>query len=353
MSEEARPQEAQVEEQQPVSEEVLQETANPNDIDPFAAQPDALLDETAADPFAELMEADPQETELPVEPAGEQKTEEVQQANPDASKEDQNQYQYWQSQADIRSKELGDVLQNFGVESVDELRAKYGDIQDIAPIARYVKSNPSVLDNVEASLSNGQPQGQPQGDPQPSLKQPEKPTKPSNYDALDAYSDPNSDSFKYNESMDEYRDQMIDYSRSENELLKNRMVQEQEMQKRQQEDVKLRNDLHTKYDMPVEEVDRFVNYMSSPESVSVDNLVALWKTQQNLTASAPTQAPQAHTEGAKAPDPTVAAMKRQREKLSMPQPVSVTPGGEQGADKSPESTVMDAMISDYKKQNPW
>ena len=353
MSEEARPQEAQVEEQQPVAEEVPQETANPNDIDPFAAQPDALLDETGADPFAELMEADPQETKLPVEPAGEQKTEEVQQVNPDASKEDQNQYQYWQSQADIRSKELGDVLQNFGVESVDELRAKYGDIQDIAPIARYVKSNPSVLDNVEASLSNGQPQGQPQGDPQPSLKQPEKPTKPSNYDALDAYSDPNSDSFKYNESMDEYRDQMIDYSRSENELLKNRMVQEQEMQKRQQEDVKLRNDLHTKYDMPPEEVDRFVNYMSSPESVSVDNLVALWKTQQNLTASAPTQAPQAHTEGAKAPDPTVAAMKRQREKLSMPQPVSVTPGGEQGADKSPESTVMDAMISDYKKQNPW
>jgi hypothetical protein len=216
-----------------------------------------------------------------------------------------------------------------------------------------VKSNPSVLDNVEASLSNGQAQGQPQGDREPSLKQPEKPTKPSNYDALDAYSDPSSDSFKYNESMDEYRDQMIDYSRSENELLKNRMVQEQEMQKRQQEDVKLRNDLHTKYDMPVEEVDRFVNYMSSPESVSVDNLVALWKTQQNLTASAPTQAPQAHAEGAKAPDPTVAAMKRQREKLSMPQPVSVTPGGEQGADKSPESTVMDAMISDYKKQNPW
>ena len=353
MSEEAKPQEAQVEEQQPVTEEVPQETANPNDIDPFAAQPDALLDEADADPFAELMEADPQETELPVEPAGEQKTEEVQQANPDAPKEDQNQYQYWQSQADIRSKELSDVLQNFGVESVDELQAKYGDIQDIAPIARYVKSNPSVLDNVEASLSNGQAQGQPQGDQEPSLKQPEKPTKPSNYDALDAYSDPNSDSFKYNEAMDEYRDQMIDYSRLENESLKNQMVQEREVQKRQQEDVKLRSDLHTKYDMPPEEVDRFVNYMSSPESVSVDNLVALWKTQQNPTASAPTQAPQAHAEGQVAPDPTVEAMKRQREKLSMPQPVSVTPGGEQGADKSPESTVMDAMISDYKKQNPW
>lgn len=353
MSEEARPQEAQVEEQQPVTEEVSQETANPNDMDPFAAQPESIMDDTGSDPFAELMETDPQETELPVEPAGDPIQQEAQSVDSDAPKEDQNQYQYWQSQADIRSKELSTVLENFGVESVDELQAKYGDIQDIAPIARYVKSNPNVLDNVENSLSNGQPQGQPQGDQETSLKQPEKPTKPSNYDALDAYSDPNSDSFKYKESMDEYRDQMVDYARAENDMLKNQMVHEKEIQRQRQEDVKLRNDLHTKYNMPVEEVDRFVQYMSSPESVSVDNLVALWKTQQNPTASAPTQAPQAHAEGQIAPDPTVAAMKRQREKLSMPQPVSVTPGGEQGADKSPESTVMDAMISDYKSKNPW
>ena len=85
--------------------------------------------------------------------------------------------------------------------------------------------------------------------------------------------------------------------------------------------------------------------MSSPESYSVDNLVTLWKNQQGVQT--PPEKPQSDV------DPTAEAMMRQREKLSMPQPVSVTPGSGEGADKPIESTVMDAMISDYKKHNPW
>ena len=110
----------------------------------------------------------------------------------------------------------------------------------------------------------------------------------------------------------------------------------------------------TKHNMKPEEVDQFVSYMSSPESVSVDNLVNLWNNQKSPNqASAPQGTPQAYREGTNVPDETAEAMKRQREKLSMPQPVSVQPGSGQGADKPIESTVMDAMISDYKKQNPW
>jgi len=335
MSEEAR-QEAPVEEQ-----------TVPQEVDPFAEQPESLLDSgDNSDPFAELMAADPQEMDNPIDPVESAQTKETLQADPAVSKEDQNQYQYWQSQADKRSKELDNVLDNFGVGSVDELQAKYGDIQDIAPIARYVKSNPSILDNVEASLSNGQATGQsPQGDPEPSLKQPEKPTKPSSYDAIDAYSDPSSDSFKYRESVDEYRDNMLEYSHAENQSLKDQMIHEREIQKQQQESAILRNDLVTKHNMEPEEVDRFVNYMSSPESYSVDNLVTLWKNQQGVQT--PPEKPQSDV------DPTAEAMMRQREKLSMPQPVSVTPGSGEGADKPIESTVMDAMISDYKKHNPW
>ena len=269
----------------------------------------------------------------------------------EAPKEDQNQYQYWQSQADKRSKELGDVLSSLGVESVDELQTKYADMKDIAPIARYIKSNPNVIDNIEASLSNGQAQGQPQqGNQEPSLKQPEKPTKPSNYDAIDAYSDPSSDSFKFREQMEEYRDSMIEFSNKENQSLKEQIALEkqqlQQQQQQQQQQNQLRNDLVAKHQMQPEEVERFITYMSSPESVSVDNLVALWKNQQ--TTGNQTQAPQAP-----ATDPTAEAMLRQRNKLTMPQPVSATPGGDKGADRSVNDTVMDAMISDYKKQNPW
>jgi len=145
MNEEAR-QEEQVEE---VVDNRVQEELS----DPFTQQPEDLLADDSTDPFAELLQVDPQEIDPSIVPEGEpvqQVQQEVQQQEVNAPiKEDQNQYQYWQSQADKRSKELNGVLDNFGVKSVDELSAKYGDIQDIAPIARYVKSNPSFLDNVK------------------------------------------------------------------------------------------------------------------------------------------------------------------------------------------------------------
>ena len=171
----------------------------------YSSFPDieALTQNTSqSDPFAELLQkveetpegAHPQEAAPSVEPQAEVPKETA--GEFPQSRENPEQYQYWQSQADKRTKELTDVLGTFGVESVDELQTKYADMGEIAPIARYIKSNPGVLDTVQNSLSNGQAQGQPQeqGDPEPSLKQPEKPTKPNSYDALDAYSDPSSES---------------------------------------------------------------------------------------------------------------------------------------------------------------
>jgi len=331
---------------QPQEAPAVEEQQQPQEVDPFTVQPDDLLAKDEADPFAELMATDPMETEESVSPESQTVNEDME-LQGEVPKDDQNQYQYWQSQADKRSKELNDVLGRFGVESVDELQSKYADIQDIAPIARYIKSNPNVLDNVEASLSNGQAQGQPQeGNQEPSLKQPEKPTKPSSYDAIDAYSDPESESFKYRERVEAYRDSMIDYSRQENDMLKQQIALEQEQAQQRQQQNQLKNDLVSKHKMQPDEVDKFINYMSSPESVSVDNLVTLWKNQQSIGTQEP--APQKP-----ATDPTAEAMIRQREKLSMPQPVSVTPGGDKGADRGVNDTVMDAMISDYKKQNPW
>jgi len=331
---------------QPQEAPAVEEQQQSQEVDPFTVQPDDLLAKDEVDPFAELMATDPMEIEESVTPEGQTVNEDME-LQDEVPKDDQNQYQYWQSQADKRSKELNNVLGRFGVESVDELQTKYADIEDIAPIARYIKSNPNVLDNVEASLSNGQAQGQPQeGNQEPSLKQPEKPTKPSSYDAIDAYSDPESESFKYRERVEAYRDGMIDYSRQENNMLKQQIALEQEQTQQRQQQNQLKNDLVSKHKMQPDEVDKFISYMSSPESVSVDNLVTLWKNQRSIGTQEP--APQKP-----ATDPTAEAMIRQRQKLSMPQPVSVTPGGDKGADRGVNDTVMDAMISDYKKQNPW
>ena len=92
--------------------------------------------------------------------------------------------------------------------------------------------------------------------------------------------------------------------------------------------------------------------MASPESMSLENLVTLWNAQQNgvqqkqpQVADAPPQAPSV--------DPKIGEMNRQREKLSIPQPVSFVPGSSDTADRSAEDTVMDSMIIDHKRQNPW
>ena len=324
----------------------------------YSAFPDieALTQNTSqSDPFAELLQeveetpegAHPQEAAPSVEPQAEVPKETV--GEFPQSRENPEQYQYWQSQADKRTKELTDVLGTFGVESVDELQTKYADMGEIAPIARYIKSNPGVLDTVQNSLSNGQAQGQPQeqGDPEPSLKQPEKPTKPNSYDALDAYSDPSSESFQYRESVDSYRDDMLDYSNAENQSLRQSIEQERAVQQQRETEQTLKNQLVSQYEMKNEEVDKFVQYMSSPESMTLGNLVTLWNAQQGAaTADQPPAAPTL-------PDPKIGEMQRQREKLAIPQPVSVVPGSGETADRSAEDSVMDDMISDHNRANPW
>jgi hypothetical protein len=314
------------------------------------------------DPFAELMQQveetpegqHPIETDPVVEGVKPEPVESQGETAVDPqSRENPEQYQYWQSQADKRSKELTDVLGTFGVESVDELRTKYADINDLAPIARYIKSNPGVLDSVQNSLPAGETQGQTQqGDQETSVQQPVKPTKPNNYDALDAYSDPSSESFQYREELDSYRDDMITYSAHENEQLRGVMEQERAKVQQKESTAQLKSELVTRYNMPGEQVDQFVNYMSSPESMSLENLVTLWNAQQNGVQQ---KQPQAATAPPQAPgvDPKIGEMNRQREKLSIPQPVSVVPGSSDTADRSAEDSVMDNMIIDHKRQNPW
>lgn len=348
MSEQEQQQSQEQPEVQPQVEQSVEEKA-------YGAFPDveALTENTSqTDPFSELLQqvedtSAPQEAVPSVEPQAEVPKETVEDFP--QSKENPEQYQYWQSQADKRTKELTDVLGTFGVESVDELQAKYSDMGDIVPIARYIKSNPGVLDTVQNSLSNGQPQGEPQeqGNPEPSLKQPEKPTKPNNYDALDAYSDPSSESFQYRESVDSYRDSMLEYSNAENQSLRQSIEQERAVQQQRETEQNLKQQLVSQYEMKNDEVDKFVQYMSSPESMTLGNLVTLWNAQNNVvSADTPPPAPTV-------PDPKVGEMQRQREKLAIPQPVSVVPGSGENADRSAEDSVMDDMISDHKRANPW
>ena len=97
------------------------------------------------------------------------------------------------------------------VHRYSKMEDKLKEFQQLEPIARHINDNPWVLDNVAKSLSGDTPQVPSQEKSVESLKKPERPSKPSNYDASEAYMDPESASFKYRENLDNYREDLVGY----------------------------------------------------------------------------------------------------------------------------------------------
>ena len=87
--------------------------------------------------------------------------------------------------------------------------------------------------------------------------------------------------------------------------------------------------------------------MSSPESLSLDNLVQLHQLRQNEGSQQVTQiTPEAQQK--------VELMNQRNEKLSIPKPIGVQPGAsDQSPTKNIEDKMMDAMINNLNKRNPF
>ena len=258
-----------------------------------------------------------------------QTQEEVETTSEEPQGTEEESFQYWQSQADIRAREL------------EEVKTKYQDLEEIAPLARYIRENPQVLNSVESSLSADKPMdNSPQGNSQELAKKPERPSKPAEYDPIEATSDPDSTSFKYKESLESYRDDMMDYYEGRE---RNRDVAMQEQQDRvaqQQYMDNVRSQLQNVYGFEDKEMEHFITEMSRPESLSLENLVSVWKL-NNKPTEQQIKSPQ-----------KVKSMQTQKEKLGVKQPVGVDPSSGQVA-KSTEDQLMDAMVADHKSRNPW
>ena len=87
--------------------------------------------------------------------------------------------------------------------------------------------------------------------------------------------------------------------------------------------------------------------MSSPDSLSLDNLVQLHQLKMNARfTTGYTSNPRSSTEAA--------VMNQRNEKLSIPKPIGVQPGAsDQSPTKNVEDKMMDAMIGNFKKRNPF
>ena len=187
-------------------------------------------------------------------------------------KDDPRRHEYWQSQADKVKNELRGVQ--------DELDYYKN---TLAPVEQVIKANPKVLDNLE-SLSNGQTQGlnPQQGNPQEtSLQKPLRPEKPHSYNEVDAYNDPNSESFKYRMSLDKHRDDMIDWYGNIDQA--RQMQQQQAMHYQQQQMLhnNTRNNAIASWGYTETDADGFVQWASNPSNISMNNLKALYEMQKN------------------------------------------------------------------------
>jgi len=240
---------------------------------------------------------------------------EVQETND--PKSDDSQYQYWQSQADKRAAEV-DLL----------------------------KSQVTELMKTQTSTPAEQPKEE-----TPSLERPVKPRKPAGYDHSEALADPDSDSGKYLSKQEQYMENLTNYM-TDIEEKQTRQLQLQEAEQR----VAVRNQqvssqLQSDYGFSPQEADQFINNMSSPDSLSLDNLVRLHKLNTGtLEQQAPQQVVQQVTPEAQLKSNI---MTQRQEKLSIPTPIGVQPGANVQSSKSVEDKMMDSMIGNYKKKNPF
>tara|TARA_R100000742_G_C4274780_1_gene94916 strand:- start:709 stop:1653 length:945 start_codon:yes stop_codon:yes gene_type:complete len=234
---------------------------------------------------------------------------EAPQDSANAPKGDEGRFEYWQSRYDQKASEFS------------KLEEQLGQYQKIAPIAEYIQENPNVLQNVARSLSGDTPQVPAQAESEGLPQKPQRPVKPANYDPSEAYMDVESASYKYRQSMDDYRDGIIDYTeqmdtyRVQQAEAQQQALQQRQAQYQQQRELdNMQNDLVNKYGYEPTKAKEFIQYYSSPDSLSLDNLVRLDKLR-----SAPSKAEVEQRQ-------RVESMKQNQQKLSVPPPASAGSG---------------------------
>lgn len=134
--------------------------------------------------------------------------------------------------------------------------------------------------------------------------------------------DPESASFKYRDALDNYREDLVSYQENmesyrqeqENQRYQIQQRQQQEAMAKQQQEAMARN-LQESYGYTPEKATEFIKYYSSPESISLENLVALDRL-RNAPSSAEVETRQ-----------KAEMMKNRQNRVNIPPPPSVG-GGE-------------------------
>jgi hypothetical protein len=242
---------------------------------------------------------------------------------------DEKRFEYWQSRADKIANENAALKQ--------QMQAQ----QNLAQ--QYQQSAP--------------PNAQPAQEEFP--PPPERPKKPSGFNRSEAYSDPDSSSAKYLDEVEDWRSEMDDYNAMKveyNNAVVQERIQKYEDQQRQQQIMKQQYDARMKqvkevneyvqghYGMNPEEAKEFIQSMSDPKSLSMDNLVQLYRLKKG------TNAVPGNPTGKTGPSEAFQQTQRAQQ---VPSPMGVMPSTTGDTNRSDADQLMDSMINDFKNKNPW
>lgn len=272
------------------------------------------------------------------------------------AKNDEKRFEYWQSQANQLQNELAKQKQ-----ATNSLNTYVQDSQPQVP--RYTSAGPQP----------GVPQQQEQTDEFPDA--PERPEKPRNFSREAAYTDASSESAAYLDAVDEWRDDIDEYNGLKQEYNQAKMeeyVQSQEAQKRQmmqrqqaaqsqqRQLGEIDKYVQGQYGFTADESREFITQYSDPKSVTMENLVQLYRMNKTQDTNANGQQPHPEATPVTSPAPVAQNIQpsptftQQKRAQQVPTPMGVQSGvGNSNPNDGlpPGQKFMDALIGNHNKNN--
>jgi hypothetical protein len=250
-----------------------------------------------------------------------------------------------------------ETTQNNSEPSNDEKRFQYWQSR----ADKVANENATLKQQLQQQQTVPAQQMQPQAQAAPQKEEfpppPPRPDRPSNFNREEAYSDPNSESARHLDEVEGWRDNMSEYNSLKNqyqnailaeklnsydkervENVKRAQAQQQAMQQKNE----VANYVMGHHGMTKEETTDFINRMSDPNSISLDNLVSLYRLNQGggNQQNNPSQPSQ--------------EFQQVQNAQQVPSPMGVMPSGTSNTDsRTSEDKIMDSMIGNFNSKNPW
>ena len=165
--------------------------------------------------------------------------------------------EYWQSRA-------------------DKLKKQNEELSLVAPLAEHLKRNPDLIAAIETQLKK---------QVAPELEPPVAPKMPDGYSKVDAFSNPESVSWKYREDVEAHREKQIEFLQKKDAQRENMLRQQAEAFQREQAERRaaqqLKTEVQAKHGLTPAEAEELVQLMADPK-LTTYHMVQLYKLNKGL-----------------------------------------------------------------------